>query len=30
MVNEVLKGEIAKMHAFSQKCLTNAQWQEQQ
>ncbi|CDO70433.1 hypothetical protein BN946_scf184999.g74 [Trametes cinnabarina] len=28
-VNEVLKNEIAQMHAFSQKTLTPAQWEAQ-
>ncbi|OSD03734.1 bola-like protein [Trametes coccinea BRFM310] len=28
-INEVLKNEIAQMHAFSQKTLTPAQWEAQ-
>ena len=30
LVNEALAGEIAQIHAFSQKCLTPAEWAKQQ
>ena len=29
MINDLLKDEIAALHAFSQKCLTASQWEEQ-